>query len=228
MSAEDMVQIAPSVLDADCGCLAAQIAAVEQAGAEVLHLDVMDGHFVPNLSLGVPIVAGINRHTNLFLDTHLMITDPGKYAAAFVDAGADSITFHIEVADEPRKLIRQIRALGVKVGVSLNPDTPVEAVLDVVDHVDIVLVMTVYPGFGGQKFMEDCLEKIETLADRMQPEQWLEVDGGIKAETIPLAIGAGADTLVAGSAIFGENDPAAAFRNLRKIALESAEAEQTA
>jgi ribulose-phosphate 3-epimerase len=225
---EESVRIAPSVLDADFGRLAEQIALVEAAGAAALHLDIMDGHFVPNLSIGVPVVASIRRCTRLFLDTHLMITDPLKYAPAFVDAGSQCITFHIEVIKEPRKLIRQIRALGVKVGVSLNPDTPVESVLDLVDDVDVLLVMTVFPGFGGQRFMTQCLSKIEVLAKRLRPEQWLEVDGGINAETAPLAVAAGANTLVAGSAVFGAPNPALALRNLRSVASGVRSAEQTA
>lgn len=205
------------------GRLAEAIRAVEAAGVEWLHLDVMDGHFVPNLSIGVPVVAGIRKHTRLFLDTHLMITDPGRYAPAFVKAGADAITFHIEVAPQPTELIRQIRDLGVKVGVSLNPDCPVERVLDVVPLVDIVLVMTVFPGFGGQSFMSECLPKIETLAKRLRPDQWLEVDGGINLDTAALATRAGADTLVVGSAVFRKGDPAA---NVRAI-LEAARAGRT-
>ncbi len=223
------IRIAPSILEADFGRLADQIAMVEAAGVELLHLDVMDGHFVPNLSLGVPVVAGIERHTDLPLDVHLMITDPAKYAPAFVDAGADSITFHIEVAEQPRELIRQLRGLSVKVGVSLNPSTPAEDVLEILEHVDGVLVMTVWPGFGGQRFMEECLSKITVLAERMSEKQWLEVDGGINAETAPRAVMAGADTLVAGSAIFSTDDPAAAVLRLRQAALGArGQAEQRA
>lgn len=228
-SVKHPIRIAPSVLDADFGHLADQIAAVERAGADLLHLDVMDGHFVPNLSIGVPVVAGIKRHTRLFLDTHLMITDPGAYAKPFADAGADSLTFHIEVADDPQALIRQIRDLGLKVGVSLNPGTPAEDVLDLLPLVDIVLVMTVWPGFGGQRFISDCLAKITMLDQNRHPALWLEVDGGVNAQTVESAVRAGADTLVAGSAIFGQPDAGAALRALRQLAdRANTEAEQKA
>ncbi len=210
--------MSPSLLDADFGHLASQIALVEAAGADVLHLDIMDGHFVPNISFGVPVVAGMARCTRLPLDAHLMITDPAKYAAAFVKAGAASITFHIEVAPQPVELIRRIRDLGVRVGVSLNPGTRAEDLFAILPDVDSVLVMTVWPGFGGQKFMPECLAKIETLAARLRPEQSLEVDGGVNPETAPLAVAAGADTLIAGSAIFHAPDPGAALRALRDVA----------
>jgi ribulose-phosphate 3-epimerase len=218
MTSIQTIRMTPSLLDADFGRLAEEIAAVEQAGADMLHLDVMDGHFVPNISLGVPVVAGVRRHTRLPLDVHLMISDPEKYAAAFVDAGASLLTFHIEAVPQPTALIRKIRGLGVRVGLSLNPPTPVESVLQYVSDVDLVLVMTVHPGFGGQKFMTECLSKLEVLAKRMRPEQFLQVDGGINVETAPHAVAAGANTLVAGKAIFGAPDKAEALRKLRAAA----------
>ncbi len=196
------------------GRLAEEIRAVEAAGVEWLHLDVMDGHFVPNLSIGVPVVAGVRRHTRLFLDTHLMITDPGRYAPAFVQAGANGITFHIEAAADPVGLVRQIRGLGVQVGVSLNPGTPPEAIRGVVEEVDLVLVMTVWPGFGGQTFIDGSLARIAEIAGWLRPDQYLEVDGGINTENAAAVARAGADTLVAGSAVFDGRDPAAAVRRL--------------
>jgi ribulose-phosphate 3-epimerase len=210
------VRVHPSVLSADFGHLADDIAVVAAAGADALHLDVMDGHFVPNLSIGVPVVESIRKLTDLPLDTHLMITDPEKYAEPFAKAGADVITFHIEVTDEPRRLIDTIHELGCKAGVSLNPGTDVTEILDLAELVDVVLVMTVWPGFGGQAFMPQCAAKLTPLRDRMRPEQWLEVDGGIDTSTAATVVAAGADSLVAGSAVFGQDNPAAAVRALRR------------
>lgn len=221
------IRIAPSLLSADFARLEGQIAQVEEAGVDLWHLDIMDGHFVPNISFGVPVVEAISRCTDLPLDAHLMITEPARYAPAFIEAGAASITFHIEVAERPRALVEQIRELGARVGVALNPDTPVEAVAEIIADVDLVLVMTVWPGFGGQKLIERCLGKIELLASQMSDEQWLEVDGGVNRETIASVIAAGADTLVIGSAIFAAPDPRAealAFRELaRRAALDNRE-----
>ncbi|MDX2197691.1 MAG: ribulose-phosphate 3-epimerase [Phycisphaerae bacterium] len=216
-------RIAPSVLDADFGRLAAEIAAVEDGGCEVIHLDVMDGHFVPNLSIGVPVVAAVQKNSKCFLDAHLMIAEPRRYAAAFAKAGAHSLTFHAEtVAPADReKLIGHIRGLGCRVGIALNPATPADAVFDTIPLVDIILVMTVWPGFGGQKFIADCLPKIEAIAKRLRHGQWLQVDGGINLDTARVAAAAGANSLVAGSAIYRSGDAREAFRQLQHAAREA-------
>lgn len=211
-------RIAPSILSADFTRLGEQIRQVETANPEILHLDVMDGHFVPNLSIGVPVVESVRKCTDLLLDVHLMITDPLFYAEPFAKAGADSITFHVEVTPEPLRVIDRLRELGVGVAVSLNPGTSAEAVAAILDKVDMVLLMTVWPGFGGQKFIEPMLEKIQAIAARLRPDQRLEVDGGISEQTIARAARAGADTFVAGSAVFAAADPAAEVVRLRQLA----------
>jgi len=216
------VRMAPSVLAADFGRLAEQVAAVEAGGAEMLHLDVMDGHFVPNISFGVPVIKSLRKYTKCFLDAHLMIAEPKRYAEAFVNAGCDHITFHIEVTDEPQAVMEHIRGLGVSVGVSINPGTAVSAIEGILGDVDLVLVMSVWPGFGGQSFIPDVLDKVKELHARLGSHQRLQIDGGIDDKTIGPAAAAGADTFVAGTAIFGTPDPPQAMRQLHQLAVQAA------
>ena len=219
--AQRRIRLAPSILSADFARLADAVACIEAAGAEILHLDIMDGHFVPNLSYGVPVIESLRRVSKLFFDAHLMITDPMKYAEPFVKSGANLLTFHAEVTDEPRRVIEHIRSLGAFVGISINPDTPVDAIASVVADVDLVLVMSVWPGFGGQKFIPKALDKLRQLKEMLRPEQRLEIDGGIATDTIAECARAGADMFVAGSAIFNQPDPAAAMHELSRLAREA-------
>lgn len=213
--------MAPSLLSADFARLEQQIAVVESAGAKVLHLDVMDGHFVPNISFGVPVIASLRKCTKMLLDAHLMISEPKRYAEAFVGAGCNHITFHIEVTEEPGDVVEHIRGLGASVGVSLNPTTPVGTIEAILDSVDLVLVMSVWPGFGGQSFISDVLPKVAKLRERLGKHQRLQIDGGIDQDTIGAAAEAGADTFVAGTAIFGTPDPAGAMVRLLGLAREA-------
>ncbi len=215
---EPRIRMAPSLLSADFARLKDEVQRIEAAGAEILHLDVMDGHFVPNISFGVPVIEKLRPISKLFFDTHLMITDPVRYAEPFAKAGSDLLTFHIEVAPDPLAVVNHIRSVGARVGVTLNPDTPASALRQVIEEVDLVLVMSVWPGFGGQKFIEASLGKLQELHPLLRPDQRLEIDGGIGRSTVPGAVRAGADTLVAGSAIFGEPDPPAAMRELLQLA----------
>jgi ribulose-phosphate 3-epimerase len=210
--------VAPSLLAADFTRLAQEVAAVEAAGADWLHLDIMDGHFVPNISYGPFILKALRPLTRMPFDVHLMIAPADPYLAAFADAGADHIMFHPEAGPHPHRTLQAIRALGKKAGLVLNPGTPVEHAATVIDLLDIVLVMSVNPGFGGQKFIETQLAKIaelRRLIDASGRDIRLEVDGGIDAKTAPRCIAAGADTFVAGTAVFGAPDYAAAIAAIR-------------
>ena len=218
------IRMAPSLLSADFSRLAEQVTVIERAGASLLHLDVMDGHFVPNISFGVPIIESLRKETKLFFDAHLMIAEPKRYAEAFVDAGCDHITFHIEATDEPGAVVDHIHGLGVSVGVSLNPTTPVSTIESILGDVDLVLVMSVWPGFGGQKFIPDVLEKVTQLRGRLGTHQRLQIDGGIDPKTIGPAAAAGADTFVAGTAIFRQPDPPRAMQALHDLARAAADA----
>jgi ribulose-phosphate 3-epimerase len=213
------VRIAPSILSADFANLAGAIDAVVPE-ADTLHVDVMDGHFVPNITVGPPVVRSLRKHTDLYLDCHLMITNPGEYLKAFKEAGADGCSVHVEVG-ETGPLIEQMRDLGLDVGLVVNPETPIEAALPYLDRVDMVLLMTVHPGFGGQKFIPDVMRKVEAAraeVERLGRAVAIQVDGGIDERTAPVAAAAGADVFVAGNAIFGDTDPRAAAARIRAAA----------
>jgi ribulose-phosphate 3-epimerase len=215
------VQIAPSLLSADFARLADAVAAAERAGADMIHFDVMDGHFVPNITIGPPVLKSVARATRLPIDVHLMIENPDRYIEAFVEAGAASISVHVEAAVHLHRVVHFIKSLGVKAGVVLNPATPVSALEQIAGDVDFVLVMTVNPGFGGQTFIPRSESKVRAVRDLLRREGStapIEVDGGIDVRTAPRIVAAGADILVAGNAVFGSPDPERAIRELRAAA----------
>jgi ribulose-phosphate 3-epimerase len=216
------VKIAPSILAADFSRLAEAVQAAALAGADYIHVDVMDGHFVPNISIGPPVVRALRRVTRLPLDVHLMISDPMRYVPAFAEAGADGLTVHVEATPHLHRVVQQIRDAGIRPGVSLNPATPANAISEIVNDVDLVLVMTVEPGFGGQSFIERTLHKISQVREMLESTgsaAELEVDGGIEPRTAQQVVAAGATVLVAGTAIFGApQGVAAAIKAIREAA----------
>jgi len=215
-----MIKLAPSILSADFAHLGEQIAEVTRAGADYIHVDVMDGHFVPNITIGAPVVASIRRVTSLPLDVHLMIEHPERYISEFINAGADIITVHVEASPHILSTIQAIKEQGVKAGVSLNPPTPLSAVDEFIHHVDLVLIMSVNPGFGGQSFIPETLPRIANMRkilDNRKPGVELEVDGGINAENAPDIVKAGANVLVAGNSVFrAEEGISGAMQRLRE------------
>ena len=210
------IEVVPSVLSANFARLADEIAEITAAGVNIVHLDVMDGHFVPNITIGPPVIAKLRKVSDLVFDAHLMISDPDKYAEPFARAGADHITFHIEATDDPERMVEKLHELGCTAGICLNPDTPVEEIKTVAPLCEMVLVMTVHPGFGGQAFMPDAAKKIARVRELVGPDIRIEVDGGIDPETAPTVVSYGADTLVAGNAIFAKTDRIAAINAIRR------------
>ena len=213
------IQISPSLLAADFANLASEAARISHA--DWLHVDVMDNHFVPNLTLGLPVVEALGKASSTPMDCHLMIDDPDRWAPAYVEAGASSVTFHVEAAAAPVRLARELRALGARAGMALKPATPIDPYEDLLPELDMLLVMTVEPGFGGQEFLDMCLPKIRRtreLVEKHDLDVWLQVDGGVSLETIGRCAEAGADVFVAGSAVFRADDPNAMVDALREAA----------
>lgn len=213
-----MVKISPSVLSADLSDLAAEVKDIEIAGADMVHLDVMDGMFVTNISFGLPVIKSLRSKSNMIFDVHLMIEAPERYAMRFIDAGADILTFHLEAANDPAKLLEDIRSEGVMAGISIKPATPVEDVYPFLSDCDMVLVMTVEPGYGGQALIPETLEKVRKIKAEIENRglnTLIQVDGGINADNASVAKEAGADILVAGSSVFGKTDRKAAIDSLR-------------
>jgi ribulose-phosphate 3-epimerase len=217
------IDIAPSILSADFSRLGEEIMAVESGGATILHVDVMDGHFVPNLTVGLPVVRSIARATKMPIDAHLMISEPGRYAAQFVEAGAKMVSVHVEADAHLHRTLASIKSAGALAGVAINPATPIESLDEAVSFADYILVMSVNPGFGGQRFISTSVDKVRRLRRLIEARKLqtrIEIDGGIDLENIVSVVTAGAEIIVAGSAIFGSNNPEAAVRGLRDATVQ--------
>lgn len=209
------IEVVPSILSSDFARLADEIAVIASAGVSMVHLDIMDGHFVPNITIGPPVVEKLRKHSHLFFDCHLMITDPRKFAPIFIKAGANHLTFHIETEKNPAELIKLLHDMGATAGLCLNPETPIKAIEKAAHLADMILVLTVHPGFGAQQFIPEAAKKIVQVRKIVGPEIRVEVDGGIDPQTAPLVVSYGADTIVAGNAIFSKPDRVAAINALR-------------
>ncbi len=217
------IQITPSILNADLSDLANEVRRI--GSADWVHVDVMDNHFVPNLTIGLPVIESLAKSTSIPMDAHLMISDADRWAPAYVEAGCESVTFHVEAAKAPVRLAREIRAKGARASMALKPATPIDPYEDLLPELDMVLIMTVEPGFGGQKFLDLCLPKIRRARELMTKhgvEAWLQVDGGVSLETIERCAEAGADVFVAGSAVYSADDPDAMVAELRAAAERAA------
>lgn len=212
-----MFEIAPSILSADFTKLAEAIESVKKGGAKMLHVDVMDGHFVPNITIGMPVVKSIRKATDMIIDTHLMIKEPGRYAVEFVNAGADMVSVHVEADVHLHRTLTAIRDVGAKAGIAINPATPIESLSEALPYADFVLLMSVNPGFGGQKFIPTMIDKLRRLKQMITARRLstqIEIDGGIDSSNIAEIAAAGANMLVAGSAVFSNDDPAVAVKDL--------------
>ncbi len=207
--------LSPSILAADFGILAAQIKEAESAGAQWLHIDVMDGHFVPNISFAMPVIKSIRKYTDMFFDVHLMIENPETYIDRFIDSGADGITFHIEAAENPKECIKMIRRRGRQVGMSICPETPLDPLLPYINDIDMALLMTVRPGYGGQKYITEVNDKIRALRSIAGPDFKIQVDGGVTEENIDSILEAGANVIVAGTAVFNDDIAGSVKRLMR-------------